>query len=39
VFEAASKGSRRIMGSKFLWMLRAVLDDRDQQLARHAVAV
>jgi putative transposase len=39
-FEAASKGFRRIMGYKDLWMLKAVLDerDRDQQLARQAAA-
>ena len=39
-FEAASKGFRRIMGYKDLWMLKAVLDerDRDQKLARQAVA-
>ncbi len=39
-FEAASKGFRRIMGYKDLWMLKAILDerDRDKQLARQAVA-
>jgi transposase-like protein len=39
-FEAASKGFRRIMGYKDLWMLKAVLDerDRDQKLAGQAVA-
>jgi putative transposase len=39
-FEAASKGFRRIMGYKDIWMLKAVLDerDRDEQLARQAVA-
>src|SRR5262245_19174736 len=37
-FEAASKGFRRIMGYKDLWMLKAVLDerDRDKQLACQA---
>jgi transposase-like protein len=39
-FAAASKGFRRIMGYKDLWMLKAVLDerDRDRTLARQAVA-
>jgi putative transposase len=39
-FEAASKGFRRIMGYKDLWMLKAVLDERerDKRLARQAVA-
>jgi transposase-like protein len=38
-FEAASKGFRRIMGYKDIWMLKAVLDerDRDRTLARQAV--
>jgi hypothetical protein len=33
-FEAASKGFRRIMGYKDLWMLRAVLDERDNDNKR-----
>ena len=39
-FEAASKSFRRIMGHKDLWMLKAVLDerDRDRRLARQAAA-
>jgi transposase-like protein len=39
-FEAASKGFRRIMGYKDLWMLKAVLDERgrDEQLARRPAA-
>jgi transposase-like protein len=39
-FETASKSFRRIMGYKDLWMLKAVLDerDRDQKLARQAAA-
>jgi transposase-like protein len=39
-FEAASKGFRRIMGYKDLWMLKAVLDerDRDKKIARQAAA-
>ena len=39
-FEAASKGFRRIMGYKDIWMLKAILDERhrDGQLARRAVA-
>jgi transposase-like protein len=39
-FEAASKGFRRIMGYKDIWMLKAVLDERerDKRLARPAVA-
>ena len=39
-FEAASKGFRWIMGYKDLWMLKAILDerDRDKQLAPQAVA-
>jgi hypothetical protein len=39
-FEAASKGFRRIMGYKDLWMLKAVLDerDRDRRLAQQAAA-
>jgi hypothetical protein len=39
-FEAASKGFRRIMGYKNIWMLKAVLDERerDKRLARPAVA-
>ncbi len=39
-FEAASKGFRRIMGYKDLWILKAILDERerDKQLARQAVA-
>jgi transposase-like protein len=38
--EAASKGFRRIMGYKDLWMLKAVLEERghDKQLARQAAA-
>jgi hypothetical protein len=38
--EAASKGSRRIMGYKDLWMLRAVLDERegDERLPGQAAA-
>jgi hypothetical protein len=37
---AASKGFRRIMGYIDIWMLKAILDerDRDKQLARQAVA-
>jgi transposase-like protein len=39
-FEAASKGFRRIMGYKDIWMLKAVLDgrDRDRELAHQAAA-
>ncbi len=39
-FDAASKGFRRIMGYKHLWMLKAALDERerDQPLAQQAVA-
>jgi hypothetical protein len=39
-FEAASKGFRRIMGHKDIWMLKATLDerDRDKQLARRTAA-
>jgi transposase-like protein len=39
-FEAASRGFRRIMGYKDIWMLKAILDerDRDKRLARQAVA-
>ena len=39
-FEAASKGFRRIMGYKDIWMLKAVLDerDRDRTLACQAAA-
>jgi transposase-like protein len=39
-FEASSKGFRRIMGHKDLWMLKAVLDerDRDRRLAQQAAA-
>jgi putative transposase len=39
-FEAASKGFRRIMGYKDLWMLKAVLDERrrDRHLAGQAAA-
>ena len=40
VFEAASSGYRRITGYKELWMLEAVLHerDRDRKLARQAAA-
>lgn len=39
-FDAASRSFRRIMGHKDLWMLRAVLDerDRDRRLAQQAAA-
>ena len=39
-FEAASQGFRRIMGYKDIWMLKAVLDerDRDRTLACQAAA-
>jgi len=39
-FEAASKGFRRIMGYQDIWMLEAVLDerDRDKTIARPAAA-
>jgi transposase-like protein len=39
-FEAASRGFRRIMGYKDIWMLKAVLDERDcdERVARQAVA-
>jgi transposase-like protein len=39
-FEAASRGFRRIMGYKDIWMLRATLEERqrDKQLARQAAA-
>jgi transposase-like protein len=38
-FDAASKGFRRVMGHKDLWMLKAVLDERsrDKHLAPQAV--
>ena len=39
-FDAVSKGFRRIMGYKHLWMLKAALDDpsRDQSLVDQAKA-
>jgi hypothetical protein len=39
-FEAASKGFRRIMGHKDIWMLKTILEerDRDKRLARRTAA-
>jgi hypothetical protein len=39
-FDAASKGFRRIMGHRDLWMLKAALDEpaRDRSLAQQVVA-